>query len=121
MKSKVKVEVLKEAIERSLLVLSTHMVSKGIECAFFLHEKGDILEEVEGKNKVSYGILIEQQVPGKTRKIYYRRYDVTHKSLNDAKAIAYQELLDVFTGAFLVTAMQSKDEELLKLSTSKEE
>jgi hypothetical protein len=117
MKDKIKVEVLREAIERSLLVLSTHLTSKGIESAFFLHEKEDIKEKVEDKNEISYGILIEQQLSGKTRKIYYRRYDVTNKSLNAAKLIAYQELMDVMAGSFLITAMNASDEDLKKVST----
>jgi hypothetical protein len=120
MKDKEIAKVLKESIESSLKSLSLHLVNTGVASAFFLHEKEDLIEEIEGKKYPMYGILLEAQTKGTTKKLYYRKYDTGTRSLSAIKAQAYQELLDVVMGTFVVTAVNASDETLRKLSITKE-
>ena len=116
MKDKDVAEVLKSSIEQSLESLSKHLINKGMRSAFFLHEKEDIVEVIEDKKYPQYGIVLEAQTDGKTKKLYFRKYDTGVRSLNSIKRQAYQELLDVVMGTFLVTAVNASDEVLKNLS-----
>lgn len=116
MKTKHINEILWGQITKSLETLSVHMNAKGQRVAFFAHENEAIHETVDTKTTVSYGFLIESQTDQRTRKLYFRKYDLSNKSLNDVKCTAYLEFLDVITGCFLITALSASDETLMKLS-----
>lgn len=121
MKDKEVAQVLKSTVEKSLESLSKHLLTRGMRSAFFLHEKEDIVEVIEGKKFPQYGIVVEAQTDGKTKKLYFRKYDTGVRSLNSIKRQAYEELLDVVIGTFLVTAVNASDDVLKNLSITKGE
>jgi hypothetical protein len=110
---------LKTTIENSLKTLSEHLIAKGVASAFFLHEKEDLVEEIDGKKYPFYGISLEAQTTGQTKRLFFRKYDTGTRSLNNIKRQAYQELLDVAMGTFLITAVNASDETLKNLSITK--
>lgn len=120
MKDKDYNQVLKETLDNALESLSKHMIAKGQEVAFFLHENECLIEYTNETKTVSYAIVLEAQKVGKTKKLYFRKYDLTNRSLNSIKRQAYWELIDVTIGTFLLTAVVADDETLMKLSTKRD-
>ena len=121
MKSKIHVEVLRENVERATLNISRHLQSKGEMIAFAVYENPCIQETVNDKIIVSYGILLESETElTGIKKLYFRKYDLSNRSLNDVRKQAFEELFDVLVGCFVTTAYTAPDELLKRLSTTRD-